>query len=79
MPSAPGVPAGTPVTLQATIDDTRYNNSNGTEPAQAIAAAREMEEASMGVLECLEEMAASAENSEAPASHSARQYFHQTD
>lgn len=38
--SAPtGVPAGTVVTLTASIDDTRYNNSNGTEPTQNIAAA----------------------------------------
>ncbi|MCP5108167.1 MAG: carboxypeptidase [bacterium] len=34
-----GVPAGTVVTLNALIDDTRYNNSNGTEPSQDIAAA----------------------------------------
>lgn len=34
-----GVPAGTVVTLTATIDDTRYNNSNGTEPSQNITAA----------------------------------------
>ncbi|HSJ53824.1 MAG TPA: M14 family metallopeptidase, partial [Anaerolineae bacterium] len=33
------VPAGTPVTLNATINDTRYNNTNGTEPVQNIAAA----------------------------------------
>ena len=37
--TAPGVPPGTPVTLQATINDTRYNNSNGTEPTQNVAAA----------------------------------------
>ena len=30
---------GTTVNLSATINDTRYNNSNGTEPTQAIAAA----------------------------------------
>lgn len=30
---------GLPVTLTATINDTRYNNSNGTEPTQNIAAA----------------------------------------
>ncbi|MFC4158588.1 M14 family zinc carboxypeptidase [Chitinimonas lacunae] len=30
---------GTPVTLTAQIDDTRYNNSNGTEPTQTVAAA----------------------------------------
>jgi carboxypeptidase T len=35
----PGVPGGTPVTLDATVDDTRYNNSNGTEPTQNVAAA----------------------------------------
>jgi PKD repeat protein len=34
-----GVEAGQPVTLTATIDDTRYNNSNGTEPTQNVAAA----------------------------------------
>jgi hypothetical protein len=34
-----GVPAGTPVNLSAAIDDTRYNNSNGSEPTQTIAAA----------------------------------------
>jgi len=33
------VPSGTIVTLSATMDDTRYNNSNGTEPSQNIAAA----------------------------------------
>jgi|GEM_PF-718903 len=38
--SAPaGVPAGTVVTLTASINDTRYNNSNGTEPTQNIAEA----------------------------------------
>jgi carboxypeptidase T len=37
--SANGVPAGTPVTVTATIDDTRFNNSNGTEPTQNIASA----------------------------------------
>ena len=31
--------AGTTATLTATINDTRYNNTNGTEPTQAIAAA----------------------------------------
>ncbi len=35
----PGIPPGTMVNLSATIDDTRYNNSNGTEPSQNIAAA----------------------------------------
>ena len=34
-----GVVSGMPVTLTATINDTRYNNSNGTEPTQNIAAA----------------------------------------
>ena len=34
-----GVPAGTAVNLTASIDDGRFNNSNGTEPTQAIAAA----------------------------------------
>ncbi len=34
-----GVPAGTTVTLSATINDTRYNNTNGTEPSQNITAA----------------------------------------
>jgi carboxypeptidase T len=33
------VPAGTSVTLSGTINDTRYNNSNGAEPTQNIAAA----------------------------------------
>jgi hypothetical protein len=37
--SPPGVPPGTAVTLNASINDTRFNNSNGTEPTQAIAAA----------------------------------------
>ncbi len=32
------VPQGDPATLTATINDTRYNNSNGTEPTQNIAA-----------------------------------------
>jgi carboxypeptidase T len=37
---APGaIVPGTAVHLAATIDDTRYNNSNGTEPTQNIAAA----------------------------------------
>ncbi len=35
----PGIPAGTVVNLTASINDTRFNNSNGTEPTQAIAAA----------------------------------------
>ncbi|MCP5108168.1 MAG: carboxypeptidase [bacterium] len=34
-----GVSAGTLVTLRASIDDTRYNDTNGTEPSQNIAAA----------------------------------------
>jgi hypothetical protein len=34
-----GVPAGTAVTLTASVTDTRFNNSKGTEPTQAIAAA----------------------------------------
>ncbi len=33
------VAGGIPVNLTATINDTRYNNSNGTEPTQSIAAA----------------------------------------
>ncbi len=33
------VPAGTPVTLNGTVNDTRYNTSHGTEPTQNIAAA----------------------------------------
>ncbi|MEK8032168.1 M14 family metallopeptidase [Ideonella sp. DXS29W] len=37
--SANGIPAGTPVTLTATLDDTRFNNSNGAEPTQNIAGA----------------------------------------
>jgi carboxypeptidase T len=37
--SSSEVPAGTPVTLNATINDARYSNSNGTEPTQNIAAA----------------------------------------
>ena len=37
--TAPGVPSGTAVNLTASIDDGRYNNSNGTEPSQNIAAA----------------------------------------
>jgi PKD repeat protein/murein tripeptide amidase MpaA len=34
-----GVPGGTIVNLSASINDTRYNNSNGSEPTQNIAAA----------------------------------------
>ncbi len=37
--STTGVAAGTRVTLTATFDDTRYENQNGAEPTQAIAAA----------------------------------------
>jgi len=37
--SPPGVAIGTSVTLTATINDTRYNNANGTEPTQNITAA----------------------------------------
>ena len=36
---ANAIPAGTPVDLTATADDTRFNNSNGTEPTQSINAA----------------------------------------
>ena len=36
--AATGVPPGTAVTLTATLDDTRYNNGNGTEPTQPVAA-----------------------------------------
>jgi hypothetical protein len=35
----PSVPSGTLVALSATINDTRYNNSNGSEPTQDIIAA----------------------------------------
>lgn len=34
------VTAGTPVAITATLDDTRFNQSNGTEPVQNIASAR---------------------------------------
>ena len=37
--SGAGVPAGMPVTLTASATDTRFNNSNGAEPTQSIAAA----------------------------------------
>lgn len=37
--SSSEAPAGAPVTLGATINDTRYNNTNGTEPTENIAAA----------------------------------------
>ncbi|NIM13649.1 MAG: carboxypeptidase [Candidatus Aminicenantes bacterium] len=35
----PGIPAGTGVTLTATMDDTRYNDNTGSEPWQNIAGA----------------------------------------
>ncbi|ALN82094.1 M14 family zinc carboxypeptidase [Lysobacter antibioticus] len=38
--SSATVPAGTPVTLTATVDDSVFNQSNGTEPVQNIASAR---------------------------------------
>jgi len=37
--SVNGVPAGTPVALTATVNDTRYSTRNGTEPTQNIAGA----------------------------------------
>ena len=37
--SGAGVSPGTPVTLTASVTDTRFNQSNGAEPVQAIAAA----------------------------------------
>lgn len=37
--TAPGVSAGTNVTLTASLNDNRYNNTNGTEASQSIAAA----------------------------------------
>jgi carboxypeptidase T len=37
--SADHIPSGTGVTLTAAVDDTQFNNSNGTEPTQNIAAA----------------------------------------
>lgn len=37
--STNGVLAGTDVIITANVDDTRYNNQNGTEPTQSIAAA----------------------------------------
>jgi PKD repeat protein len=40
MVSQAGVTPGEGVTLSATLDDTRYDNQNGTEPTQNIAAAR---------------------------------------
>lgn len=36
--SSGAVGAGTPVTLTAQLDDTRFNNTNGTEPTQTVAA-----------------------------------------
>ncbi|MCZ7672805.1 MAG: hypothetical protein M5U34_39645 [Chloroflexi bacterium] len=33
-----GVTAGTAVTVTTTLNDTRFNNQNGTEPTQAIQA-----------------------------------------
>lgn len=36
--SAATVPRGTSVTLTASLNDTRFNNSNGTEPVQTVAA-----------------------------------------
>ncbi len=38
--STVAVEPGEPVTLTATLDDTRYQNSNGAEPSQAISTAR---------------------------------------
>ncbi|PND39308.1 peptidase M14 [Paucibacter aquatile] len=38
--AATGVPPGTVLQISATLDDTRYNNSNGAEPTQTIAAAQ---------------------------------------
>ena len=37
--SGAGVTAGTPVTITASATDTRFNQSNGTEPTQAVTAA----------------------------------------
>ena len=37
--SANNMPVGTPVTLNAKVDDTRYNNTSGIEPVQIIAGA----------------------------------------
>lgn len=37
--TAPGVAAGTSITITASINDTRYNNTNGTEPTQNAMAA----------------------------------------
>ncbi len=37
--TAPGVAAGTNVTLTASVNDSRFNNTNGTEPSQNITAA----------------------------------------
>jgi PKD repeat protein/murein tripeptide amidase MpaA len=38
--SAPGVPAGTVVTLTAAVSDNRYSTANGTEPSQNISEAQ---------------------------------------
>ena len=38
--STTGVAAGTPVSLTGSVTDTRFNNSNGTEGTQAVAAAQ---------------------------------------
>ena len=38
--SSASVPAGTPVTISAILDDSQFNQTNGTEPTQAIASAR---------------------------------------
>ena len=38
--SSASVPAGTTVTITAVVDDSRFNQSNGTETTQAIASAR---------------------------------------
>ncbi|MFD0725466.1 M14 family zinc carboxypeptidase [Lysobacter brunescens] len=38
--SSASVPAGTAVTITAVLDDTRFNQTNGTEASQAIASAR---------------------------------------
>src|SRR5699024_6975613 len=38
--SATSVTQGTPIVVTATIDDSLFNQSNGTEPVQAIAGAR---------------------------------------
>jgi PKD repeat protein len=38
--SSASVPAGTPVTISAILDDSQFNQSNGTETTQAIASAK---------------------------------------